>query len=277
MYRLLQFLLTCTVVYSVFFTGTGTEAQCSPVAYLFRHAEDINKTRQHPFDYTLSDSGGAHAGLYIEMINKFQQEKPQYCPIKVVYALNPENFDGSVGTSNPYWTANPLAQVTQTDLDESTHEDTNPIIKVQDMKLTEYLNHGEGEKFVEDIKDKLNDQHSVAIFWTSDGMCEVARTLGLSGLPGYTCMPGSKPPRNSVFRLNYDVSQQKFTDVTAKYAQCFNYDATTDSFKDHIYYCQYSYNLLDWEGPEHPGFLTNLGEISGRICDKNNPDPSCIQ
>lgn len=71
------------------------------------------------------------------MLDKFQQEKSAYCPIKVVYALNPINANGSIGTSNPYWTANPLAQITQ-----ATMEDPNPVIYAQGMKLTEFLDGG---------------------------------------------------------------------------------------------------------------------------------------
>lgn len=272
MRRLLRLLALGTVVCLGFLTGTSA-AQCTPVAYLFRHAEDLDKPREKPFDVTLSTSGLAHAQLYIEMINKFQQEKPEYCPISVVYALNPSNFDGGVGTSNPYWTANPLAQMVQTNLDDSTQEDTNPIITVLGLKLTEYLNHGEGDKFVEEIKGMLNSQKSVAIFWTSDGMCEVARKLGPT-IP-YSCVAKSKPPRNSVFRFNYDVSGGNFTTVTTKYAQCFNYDKSTDSFRNNLYYCGYSANLDDWSGPEYPGFSSNLGEISGRVCDTKDPDPTC--
>jgi len=258
-----------------YLTGAGDASECNPVAYLFRHAEDTDQTKEQPFDVTLSTSGLAHAQLYIEMIDKFQQEKPGYCPIKVVYALNPIRFDGGAGTSNPYWTATPLAQAVETSLDDSTQEDTNPIITVQGLRLTEFLDHGEGDKFVEDIKGRLNNQQSVAIFWTSDGMCAVAKKLG-PGIP-YTCLEGNKPPRNSVFRFNYDVLEQMFTSVTSKYSQCFNYNKNTDSFANGTYYCQFSANLNDWEKPKYPGFVNNLQEISGRICDTKDPDPTCIR
>ena len=269
--------VACRVLLFCAATAIASPAQeCRAVAYLFRHVEDVNKDKQKPFDVTLSTSGQAHAQLYIEMVNKLQQEKPGYCPVKVVYALNPEKFDGSIGTSNPYWTANPLAQTAQTNTDDSTMEDTNPVITIEvmnkELKLTEYLNHGEGDQFIEDIKAILNNQQSVAIFWTSDGMCAVARKLGPS-IP-YSCVAGSKPARNSVFRFNYDVLQGKFTDVTSKYFQCFNYNANTDSFSNTDYYCQFSANLLDWEG--RPGFSANLQEISGRICDKDKLEPPCI-
>jgi hypothetical protein len=287
MHKLFQFLASCTVVCSGFFTGASA-AQCKPVAYLFRHAEDLDKAdvikvKTHPFDVTLTASGNAHAALYIQMMGNFQQGR---CPIKAVYALNP--FlppNGDWGTSNPYWTAQPLAQVSQTTPDQPT-QNTNPIITVQvssetdPLMLTEYLNNGEKDQFVADIKAALNDQQSVAIFWTSQGMCTVATALGLPGLPNYNCgqcdpLPdcASKPPRNSVFQFSYDVLEQTFTGVT-EYAQCFNYDATNDKFTDQSY-CQFSSNLKTWEGPDHPKFSKKLNKLSGRICAKDSPPSTC--
>jgi hypothetical protein len=125
-----------------FFVGAGAASACTPVAYLFRHAEDENQAKSGPYDLTLSTSGVAHADLYIEMMRNFHQEKlGKYCPIREIYALNPIKSDGSWGTSNPYWTANPLAQTAET-----TMEDRNAIISVQGLNLTEFLDHGEGSK-----------------------------------------------------------------------------------------------------------------------------------
>jgi hypothetical protein len=264
----LKTMIALFAFHSVFFTGASAASACTPVAYLFRHAEDKNQAKTDPYGLTLSASGVAHADLYVEMINKFQEEKPTYCPIKVVYALNPVNANGSIGTSNPYWTADPLAQVAQ-----ATMEDPNPIISVQGLKLTEFLDHGEAAKFLEDIKAKIDNQESVAIFWTSQGMCKVATTLG-PALPGYSCVGKSKPPRNSVFRFNYNQATKAFNTITAKYTQCFNYNAIGDSFTPNTYYCQFSFNLDDWK--DNAGFKTNLQQIDGRICDKNAPDPTCI-
>lgn len=255
--------------------------QCNPVAYLFRHAEELDGIQKKwPFQVTLATSGQAHAQLYIEMMSKFQQQSPS-CPVKAVYALNPRNFDGGNGTSNPYWTAEPLAQMAQNTQD-STLANTNAIITVEVMgdslKLTQYLNHGEGQQFVDDIKATLNNQQSVAIFWSSEGMCAVADRLGV-GLPDpYNCddEDPDRPPRNSMFQFNYSVSGGVFTSIT-EYAQCFNFNAdpTVYSFANGTYYCQYSYNLQDWE--KIAGFSNKLNKISGRICDKNNPQPPCVQ
>ena len=285
MHRQLQLLAICMVVHSVCLAGVGAAAQCKPMAYLFRHAEDINKVKDNRFDVTLTTSGVAHATLYIEMIGRFQQEKPDYCPIQVVYALNPIKPGNMIGTSNPYWTANPLAQVAQTRLDGSTPQNTNPIIAVKistetdPLILTEKLDNGEREQFVADIKGALNNQQSVAIFWTSQGMCTVAEALGQS-IPPYDCVD-VKPARNSVFQFNYNVPGETFTNVT-EYAQCFNYNKNTDSFTNGTYYCQYSYNLNDWDYPEdttknYPGFWGKLQKLSGRICAKNSPPDTCNQ
>jgi len=284
MRRLLQLLAISAALHSAFLTGTSA-AQCNPVAYLFRHAEDVNMDKSRPFVVTLTESGLAHAQLYIEMLNKFQQENSTNCPIREVYALNPKNFDGSIGTSNPYWTAEPLAQTAQTTVAEST-ESTNAVITVEGLKLTEYLDHNEAGPFLAAIKDTLSQYQSVAIFWTSQGMCKVATTVGLPGLPGYNCgqcspLPdcATKPARNSVFQLSYSVSGGIFTNVT-EYAQCFNYNASSDSFANGTYYCQYSYNLNDWDYPDqgnYPGFWNKLQNISGRICNKNNPQAPCVK
>jgi hypothetical protein len=282
MRRRLQFLAICTVVYSVFFTGASAAAQCNPVAYLFRHAEDENMDKDRPFVVTLTESGLAHAQLYIAMVDQLQRQNTN-CPITAVYAIYPRKPDGSIGTSNPYWTAEPLAQVAQTTLGEAA-ESTNAIITVDGKKLTEKLDQGEAPAFVEAIKTALNNQQSVAIFWTSQGMCTVATTLGLSGLPNYNCgqcepKPDceTKPARNSVFQLNYNASGGTFTSVT-EYAQCFNYNKSTDSFTNGTYYCQYSGNLNDWDDPkkgDYPGFWNNLQKISGRICAKDSPPNTC--
>jgi hypothetical protein len=247
----------------VFFASAGAASACTPVAYLFRHAEDKNQEKSNAFDVTLTASGLAHANLYVEMMNAFQQEKPTYCLVSAVYALNPYKnaVGGEIGTSNPYWTADPLA-------DDTSGQ--NPIIEVKTMRLTELLPGAVGSNFLEDIKDKTDKQQSVAIFWTSDGMCEVARKLG-PGLPGYTCAAGSKPPRNSVFRFNYDVTTRQFTTVTVKYRQCYNYNALLNDFTPNEYWCRYSANLSDFEQE----LDSRLNQIEGRICDTTAPDPTC--
>jgi hypothetical protein len=253
----------------VFLASAGAASACTPVAYLFRHAEDKNQDKSNAFEVTLTASGVAHADLYVEMMNAFQQEKPAYCPVSTVYALNPYKnaVGGEIGTSNPYWTANPLANDTS---------GQSPIIEAKTMRLIELLPAAVGSNFLEDIKDKTDKQQSVAIFWTSDGMCAVAAKFGLRlprpGHPDYTCEKDTpKPPRNSVFRFNYDMTTKKFTTVTVKYEQCFNYNATLNDFTPNEYWCRYSANLSDYE-QELDG---RLNQIEGRICDTTAADPTC--
>ena len=238
----------------VFFASAGAASACTPVVYLFRHAEDKNEAKTRPFDVTLTASGLAHADLYVAMMNTFEQQTVN-CPISTVYALNPKKFatGPDIGTSNPYWTANPLAQETM---------GRNPIIEVKDMRLTELLPDPVGAIFVGDIKDKLgpNDQ-SAAIFWTSDGMCAVARILG-PGLPGYTCTQSSKPKRNWVFQFLYNRIQGVF-EGPAEYQQCFNYNKNTHQFVSGAYYCNDSGNLEDFKNEQ--GFWDDLNKIAGRI------------
>lgn len=56
-------MLALFAFHSVFFASAGVTSACTPVAYLFRHAEDENKTKTDPFELTLSPAGVAHADL----------------------------------------------------------------------------------------------------------------------------------------------------------------------------------------------------------------------
>ena len=170
----LRTMLALLAFLSVLFTSMRAASDCIPVAYLFRHAEDsnsISKPDNHPFDPTLSYSGQAHSDLYIQMMDHFQATQ-SYCPVTTVYSLNPILPSGGNGTSNPYWTAVPLAQKALLQ---------NPIITIGGTILDEYLRQGSiATKFLDAINVQLTNGQSVAIFWTSQGMCTVATTLGQS-------------------------------------------------------------------------------------------------
>ena len=102
--------------------------------------------------------------------------------------MSSHNANGSIGTSNPYFTALPSAKL----LPQGAPQNT-----IGNRKLLELL-PGEEEIFLTDVKSKLKDSqgvsHSVAIFWSSQGMCKVAATLG-SNIPNYGC-ENTKPPGN---------------------------------------------------------------------------------
>ena len=200
-------------------------AACEPVVYLFRHAEE---KPGGVTTNTLLRVGNQHAELYPSMIEGFQGNN---CPVSWVYAMSSYNANGSIGTSNPYFTGYPSANV----LPQKTPQDT-----LGTRKLLEFLPK-EGPAFLADIKSKLTDSqgasHSVAIFWSSQGMCTVAGTLGTS-LPGFDC-DNTKPPRNSFYVFAYDSSNQTFT-RTGNYLQCFNFNpSVTGALEDKFSFDQY--------------------------------------
>jgi hypothetical protein len=92
------------------------EADCTPVVYVFRHAEDYKPTSGPPWGQ-LTNTGAKHASLYPGMINVLMSEK-SHCPVKAVYATNPsKNETPGVnqalnlgGSDNSFCTARPLAR-----------------------------------------------------------------------------------------------------------------------------------------------------------------------
>src|SRR5215469_13962659 len=88
--------------------ATAQSFPCTPVVYAFRHAED-NETVPGVLP-SLTAVGDQHANLYPEMISDFEQTQG-YCPVGWVYSMYDTKPDGNPGTTNPYSTAAPLAQV----------------------------------------------------------------------------------------------------------------------------------------------------------------------
>lgn len=256
--------------HSVLFTGIQVAMACTPVAYLFPHAEVNAKLIQtYPFTPTLSYPGQAHSALYIQMMGQFQPTQ-SYCPVARIYALDPIKSFNPAGapvkaTSNPYWTAAPFAQNIMA---------LNPIITIGDTNLDEFLNNDNiATTFLDDIKTNVNDQKSVAIFWTGAGMCRVGDVLG-PGLPGFSCVGTDIPPMNSVFIFNYDVLGMTFSSVTTTFEQCFNWDNSTKLFSTSQYFCSTSADLNLFIDVSK--FAKNLSQIAGRICNTSPPDPACV-
>lgn len=91
------------VLFCGFFLFTSSiRAQCTPVVYAFRHAEDV------AIGTALTRVGVQHADLYPLMVGKFD-DAHNYCPVEWVYSMYDINPDGSPGTTNPFQTAEPLA------------------------------------------------------------------------------------------------------------------------------------------------------------------------
>ena len=271
-------------------------AACDPVVYLLRHAEE---KPGGVLTNTLLRVGQAHAELYPSMIEGFQENN---CPVSWVYAMSSYSADGSIGTSNPYFTGYPSANV----LPQKKPQNT-----IGQRRLLEFLPKQE-EAFLADLKSKLTDSlgsHSVAIFWSSQGMCKVAETLG-SNLPGFNC-DTTKPPRNSFYVFAYNSSSQTFT-RTGNYLQCFNFNpfvsgGLEDKFTyDHFmgfpagfvpaqYYCPASGNLAEHNDPAYKEVFGTTGDkasktpaangsitemqlsvlLRGQICDVDNPEDNC--
>ena len=279
------------------FSNLPIASACDPVVYLFRHAEEkpggelVN---------TLLRVGNQHAKLYPSMIQGFEGNN---CPVSWVYAMSSHNADGSIGTTNPYYTGYPSANV----LPQKTPQNT-----IGTRKLLEFLPK-EGPAFLADIKSKLADSqgasHSVAIFWSSQGMCTVAATLG-SSLPGFDC-DNTKPPRNSFYVFAYNANNQTFT-RTGNFLQCFNFipfatGALENKFSfDQVmgfpagfvpaqYYCPPSGNLAENDHPAYKSVFGTTGDkasrtpaangtitaeqldilLRGQVCDVDNPQDNC--
>ncbi len=290
--RSIALLTFCSVLSAI-----SIASACDPVVYLFRHAEE---KPGGVTTNTLLRVGNQHAELYPSMIEGFQGNN---CPVSWVYAMSSYNANGSIGTSNPYFTGYPSANV----LPQKTPQDT-----LDHRRLLEYL-PGEEQAFLADIKSKLTDSqggsHSVAIFWSSQGMCTVAATLG-SNLPNYNC-DSTKPPRNSFYVFAYDTNNQTFT-RTGNYLQCFNFNPSVtgpleDKFSFDLYmgfpagfvpaqyYCPASGNLAENDDPAYKSVFGTTGDkathtaaangtitagelstlLRGQVCDVDNPQDNC--
>jgi hypothetical protein len=254
------------------------EFPCTAVIYLFRHAEDAapgpdTKTILDGVTYSskLLPWGDAHAALYNDMITSLGTLfNGTLCPVGKVYAVNPTKPNGQLGSTNPYKTAQPLALLTM---------DANPIITMGQKRIDEHF--GPGGVTPHELRAAyapiLRDGLSVAFFWTSQGLPDLALAIN-SAFP----IPADpKPLRNSVFMYKYFFD---FLDPVGageppdprikwydKYRQCFNYNPNrkqgkfspvdgTNAERPGEFYCSKSGKL--------PIIPTNdLWQLRGRICD----------
>lgn len=256
------------------FSGITFAEDCQPVAYVFRHAEERGGGVEGNNLYPV---GNAHARLYPEMLDSYKPINKNYCPVRWVYAVSINKPDGSLGTSNPYYTSLPLTESTM-------GIGAKPITKIGNKRLGEFLENGEKSLLVEDIRSRLNPGGtSVAIFWTRQGMSSLAQALFTGGnIP----VGNNTPRRNSMFRFNYDTQNQIFYKQSSKWIQCFNFDPYKGGFSDSRYHCLNSGNLLDLQTREKigaKGFLLgsdDLVNLKGKICDSEEldhiPDPLAI-
>jgi hypothetical protein len=202
-----------------------------------------------------------------------------FCPVTTVYAVNPIKPDGSVGTTNPYFTARPLANIVM---------NKEPIIKVADQRIGEFLGNGEGHLLLSAIEDDLTNNDSVALFWTSQGIPSLAKVLNeKSDIPAEP-----KPPRNAAYVFEWVETSRSLTPWTPTsvphYIECFNVKPLSlpdpskpravPEFSSYKYYCGIGYNAENYNpdlggSPSQPYPVGNkilpeyLYELHGRICD----------
>ena len=160
-------------------------AQCVPVVYAFRHAEDLDPVTDDLPEYTdntppsnsgkphsLTRIGALHANLYVEMVRSLEIAQ-DYCFVSTVYAIHPKKPDGNYGTTNPYYTGRPLANDVM---------DDNPIISVNNLRLGSMLVNGEAEPLKSAILIVLMNARSVALFWDSEGLHALGNALSVTGV-----------------------------------------------------------------------------------------------
>jgi hypothetical protein len=253
---------------------------CTPVVYGFRHAEDVNGPPT-----ALTPIGTEHANLYIEMITSLEVTQ-NYCPVAAVYAVNPIKPDRSVGTTNPYFTARPLANIVM---------NKEPIVEVEGHPIGEFLENGEAALLLSAIKNDLTNHTSVALFWTSQGISTLAKVLNVdSDIPA-----GPNPPRNAAYVFQWVETSLSLTPWTPTsvphYVQCFKVKplslpdpskpAAVPAFSSYKYYCGIGYNAQNYNpslggAPSEPYPVGNkildkyLYKLQGRICDLANLDTS---
>jgi len=270
----------CLSLFSQSAQSQAAPLPCTSVVYAFRHAEDVNGPPT-----ALTAIGTEHANLYIEMITSLEVTR-NYCPVATVYAVNPIKPDGSVGTTNPYFTARPLANIVM---------NKEPIIKVADQRIGELLKNGEVTFFISAIKSDLTNNESVALFWTSQGIPRLAKVLNVnSDIPAEP-----KPPRNAAYVFQWVETSLSLTPWTPTsvphYIECFNVKPLSlpdpskpeavPNFSSYKYYCGIGYNAENYNpnlggSPSEPYPVGNkilpeyLYKLHGRICDLADLDRS---
>jgi hypothetical protein len=262
---------------------------CQPVAYLFRHAEDIDS------DLTLA--GYRHADVYPNMIQNFERTRTiQYCPVARVYSEYYTLPAGNPGTKNPYKTAIPLAADKNTDEDPATPiVDVSPDPNLQHWYLYEYLqsknspnvpNNATVENYLRaQMSATLNKGGSVAVYWTSAGMYNFSHFFGATIINPNTNTddPAYKPPRNSVYVYLWDetydgehpVGGSHFKSlIQNEFVQCFNFDYVARDKVGNKYYCQRGGSLGDLGKPDNPTPNNAITEsvlklVDGKFCQKS--------
>ena len=252
------------LIYSLlFFCGSllsfiSSAKACTPVVYAFRHAEDLNGPPTQ-----LTPVGMEHANLYIEMVASFELTQ-NYCPVKFVYSVNPIKPTGAGGTTNPFFTARPLANILM---------NLDPIIDIGTKRIDEFLEMSNigAIAFREEMLDKIQGGSSVALFWTSQGLHDLGEAIAPgSNIPVKTDQVS--PPRNAAYVFEYN----GFNGFIAlpkpdQYIQCFNWATfrAQGDMSSSKYYCG------DKTNPNLSASIEQkyLYKLHGRICATDHLTP----
>ena len=243
------------ILFGNLFPFVSSATACTPVVYAFRHAEDLNGPPT-----TLKPVGMEHASLYVEMITAFEIAK-DYCPVKFVYSISQIKPAGEAGTTNPFFTARPLANVIM---------NLNPITEIDNKRIDEFLETSNigAARFRNVMLSKVGIGSSVALFWTSQGLPNLGRAI----VPGFNIPETPKPPRNASYIFKFNGSNGFAAPLKSdQYVQCFNWAnfRTQGDMSSSKYYC----------GDANNGNLSDLIEakylykLHGRICNTSDLNP----
>jgi hypothetical protein len=231
--------------------SSAAGAACTPVVYAFRHAEDVNGPPP-----SLTPVGMEHANLYIEMVASFELTQ-NYCPVKLVYSVNPIKPGGESGTTNPFFTARPLANILM---------NLDPIIEIGGKRIDEFLevsNIG-ATAFQNEMLNTTRGGSSVALFWTSQGLHNLGEAIAPgSNIPVKT--DTVSPPRNAAYVFEYTEGSDSFIVLPKpdQYIQCFNWATfrAQGDMSSSKYFCGHTNSNLS-ESIEKQ----YLYKLHGRIC-----------
>ena len=298
----------------VCFASAALAQTCTPVVYVFRHAEDTNPDPPPPI-FTLTPTGKAHAALYPSMVKDFESVHDNFCPVTKVYAATKAEKvhcnSNCTSATNAFDTARPLAcWVPSQDLAKctcwlrsTTHQELAqcdaqmnpaPITKVQ-YDLYEYVGNGntaptkpnymtpQAIALRGELIGTAKAGGSSAIFWTSDGMHVLAGAIidGTSKVPDKSGKDSKAtkgtPPRNAVYVFQFLPALGQFSDVakTDLFVQGYNRAETSGKFPKGPAFIPAN---LDGTQDYYAGYQPNLlgGVLNEKPCAVADPCGSTI-
>src|SRR5215469_10527782 len=214
-YSLIYLLLCFCGSLLSFISSARAQNGCTPVVYVFRHAEDEKEAQpEHPCldgspvkcTTALTPLGMKHACLYRdEMMPIFEANHANYCHVEYVLAVDPVKPNNSGGTTNPYLTGAPFSVAV-------THG-SDPIVTIEVKGVNRNIDELLTNVKPEDLRAYLHSiltpggnppqpKTSAAIFWTSDGLRDLGKALS-GDIAGKVIPKKNKalgvPPRNAAY------------------------------------------------------------------------------